>query len=874
MAWLNTGMRRQDIVSGIRKNQWVITQPSGARFSNDHGDNQVYLNGVVVDPLLAVYFDIPNDLAVANPPINGRLGVYISIATATAAPTAGVGTIDTITTVARGRKHVVADTTGKVVAEWDARTEKTTALGEDLGKHDNLAEAIEAITLALQTGTPTESDDLTRVPADAAHIYDADLNKWHINADPALGFVGALFLNSTNTGGVADQLLYFTSIVYHHNPQTGHWYHRVGTEFIDDGYVDPTLPDPSADWFTVPDDGAFLIDDEGVRIELGPAAGSGFNILRGGAVWTTPNGGGAWGDKIKIGTGAPPRLVDHRNPLGLGWIHASGNTWTQPHADHEGGDPEPVSGTTTGTISSGSLNVVTVADTTGFAVGDDVYIEPLTREGVGPGGAWPFTRYANASQRNAALGSHSEGAHVGQTDDGFAYIKVQGSWERADGFAGGRFYQSRIRSIGHWGRITNISGNALTLNRTAQQAVTDAIVHWDGAPQLYNWIQNAANGASTASRTVLNANTFFPGRTSVCLAGHIVPQNKHNIRVTCDARDSILFYSPPGAPCAAFQWVSCTGCIYELAEIRGNFTPADYGMGWQSSTVARTSGYLGDTSVGIGQIAPSGMEFYSSDNCEARDYTITNSPIRAGGAQFSSNIWIRRAKNVMTAPLKEYVQWQFQFDLCNGGGFEDCEIDSVAIIAGFEIFKCTNSVIFRPKGRNATIAVNNSGGWVLFRDPNNPNAGTGELRFDPDCYVGVEDTPYFFQYANGTRAINVNRNVGTEYTGPGGLLNGPVVIQPGYLTSDDKNIAAVQIHTLLPNIVVRGLRASFPAVRVNGPGATGIIGEGPGARYSDCIVTGEAWNSGTDWGFYILNGFDDGGLICNPGSKNVNGVIT
>ena len=80
MTWQNVGMFRRDVVDDVTKSMWVALQPSGSRFNeNDHNDKNVYLNGVVVDPLIAVYHDILNEAEAENHPLNGRLGEYISM---------------------------------------------------------------------------------------------------------------------------------------------------------------------------------------------------------------------------------------------------------------------------------------------------------------------------------------------------------------------------------------------------------------------------------------------------------------------------------------------------------------------------------------------------------------------------------------------------------------------------------------------------------------------------------------------------------------------------------------------------------------------------------------------------------------------------
>jgi hypothetical protein len=878
MAWLNTGMRRQDIVSGIVKNQWVIVQPSGARFSNNHSDQQVYLNGAVVEPLLAVYYDIQNEAGNPSAPLNGRLGEYVSVAYAAAAPTAGAGDLSTITEAPRGQKHVYANSVGKSIAEWDARTGKVVCQGVRLTDRTDVAQAKLDIEQALQLApAPPESASGTRITAGSGEIVDGTTPHavWTIAAD------GKLLRNNAWTSGVtAVQALYLSSVVYR---QSGaRWYSWDGSVWIDEGIADPENPTPSIDFFTVPDDGAYLIGDDGVTYERGAQAGAGFILLENGV------DRGGWCLQIKIGNvqaaGAPTgRTVHHSNPLGLGYIYrlATG-AWSGFVADPEGGPVTPVAGTTTGSMALNG-NVLTVADATGFDIGDSVFVEPLSGAGVGPGGAWPPTRYANATARNNALGSHAEIDHVGQTDTGEVWVKLGGVWERArDSFgSGGRFYQSNIRAIGLVATITNKVGTTLTLNRTCAINISGAVVHWNGANILHNALNNAADG-TPGSRTVVNANTIpeFVGRASVCIVGVITPQNKNYIHFTCNTRGSMQFYSPKGAPCLSFQWISCTGCIDELVEKRGNFTIANYGLGWAGSTVPGTGGYL-TSQPNVSSLYPAGTDWRLCTDCEQRDQTVTDVPIRASGAQYSGNCWSRRVKNVQTDVMADYTQYQHQWDNCDGGGMEDPEVDAYAYITGFEVFHCRGSVITRPRGRNAFISINDSGGWICFRDPANPGAGTGELRFTAGCMIPCEAYPSYMGAIIGTpnigtAAVWINRNAGTANVAAGGTLTDAVIIQEGYLDSANRNMASIKVANQLPGIRLNGAQISGPNTRMAGIGVVGIQTENDmqTIRIGRVVVTGEAVNSGNDWNFYVTNAIDEGGNLCNAGGRNWNGTIS
>jgi hypothetical protein len=467
--------------------------------------------------------------------------------------------------------------------------------------------------------------------------------------------------------------------------------------------------------------------------------------------------------------------------------------------------------------------------------------------------------------RIAALGSHAEGDHVGQTDDGYTYVRLGGEWIRGDEIFTGRFYQSRIRAIGLHARITSVSGNQLTLNKNAAVSVTDAIVHWDGAPIYHAALQNAANGAGAGSRTVVNANSVFPGRTTVAMGGAIVPQSKSYVRSTCDSKGSILFYSPPGSPCLTFQWRECTGCVDEFIEKRGNWTIQDFGLGWEGSTVPTHAGYLGAQPT-VGQLYQPGTEWRAGSGNEHRDQIITNVPIRAAGADGAPDCWARRVVNIQTDIMADYVQYQMQWANCDGGGTEDCEIISTHFIPGPEAFHSRGVKHIRFKGTNCYIAMNDAGqGWEI----------TGaRLRFTAGCVTALEPYPSYGDFANAAPSITINHNAGTGNVAGGGTIADVEIVQEGYLDSQNRNYVGIQIQDQLPSIRVTNVRLTYPPVRVNYIGAVGIQSYAPGARYSNITVSGQAINSANNFNIFVVDGIDEGGLVCDQGGKMFNWVVS
>jgi hypothetical protein len=102
-----------------------------------------------------------------------------------------------------------------------------------------------------------------------------------------------------------------------------------------------------------------------------------------------------------------------------------------------------------------------------------------------------------------------------------------------------------------------------------------------------------------------------------------------------------------------------------------------------------------------------------SDNSVAQDIRVIDVAQQAVGVSNADNVWARRVVNVQNDLLRQYVQWQFQWADAKGGGCEDCAVRSTYVISGFEAFKSTGTQFIRPKGVNALMSVNSSGGWLI-----------------------------------------------------------------------------------------------------------------------------------------------------------------
>jgi hypothetical protein len=644
-------------------------------------------------------------------------------------------------------------------------------------------------------------------------------------------------------------------------------------EWIDGGLTFFSLGRPasilqqSPDGTLVTKDGQFLIDARlwkwslvGKNVFVDQGDGNGSQSYKAGYAKTLLMWNGA---------------VVHENPNGLGWISETDTGWSNPGPDPRAPvvKPPPVviippvdvppanpgTGATTGSISG---NVLTVADSTGFKVGDPIVVAtPINVGEDGPGGGWPEQRFDTPDAGKGV----PDGTFFGV--GGVVYLKQLGQ-VKAKRDWDNNYYDWFVNPKALIANITKIEGNKWTLDKTSKRTLPSVDVFFDGAPRLSKAVQDAPNGKSLDEPTRINVNVLYPGWKRVAMGGAFVGQNKQFIKLTSDGRDSFEFFAPSRAPGLIFQWRQCIGIRTDLFKRTGNFREKDWGGPWQGSTsIPPVQGFLPPSSGGW-LFAP-GNEFFGCTDCESADQTVIDVPIAAGRSEGSTNCWFRRIKNKQTEPHRAYVQWQFQHASYKDCGWEDCEFDSDHLTPAFEFMHGTGGQNLRPKMRNGMMATNNSGGWKIV---------SPRLTFDAGCMKAMEDSPSYWQYGTGSGfgvpAININTNAGNWAVAPGGILTDVIIDQSaGYLDSKGNNLVGLSVQEKIVNFELNGLDARYPAKRSpNSGGAVGLQAYGPNGKYDRVKVTGECMNAQNNWNVFILNGGSIGSIDAPPGGKYINGT--
>lgn len=648
--------------------------------------------------------------------------------------------------------------------------------------------------------------------------------------------------------------------------------------------VQPASFTPSIDWFTVPDDGAELIDDEGNVWSRGPAVGAGFHLYKNGAIYTPPNTDiSGWCLSIKIGDGDAPRRVYHENPppASLGWIYEVGGQWAQPIPDPEGSPALPSNFAFTGSISNGSRTITcaTQADAdkipdAWIAAGTAYVGIPVTlnRGNDDVGGGFPFRRYANAAAMNADVGNVPAGAHCALSDTKVVYIKDGGAWEPKGDYAGGRYYDALIVPRGYNAKIVEKDGLDLILDpegEACQRTVSEVTMYVDVTAVARAHLEDVANGAT------LNWQDVFPGASQVPVCDQFGMSGKTNVTLTCDSEGSFEFWSPPGFPSVAFNLYNCTGCVWEKTDLRGNFDDNEnlYGFGWATAHAALGYGWptLTDDAFYGGGGLMRGPRWNLVGGCEMRDCTVRYAN---GGGLWLENSGTsggRRVKGIAKTPV-DYWQWFFVGYFCNDCYWIDCPVTGEdGPISGWEWYCSSDCVITRPVGINAYLSLNTCLRCRIGTDPAQPELGGGELRITENCLSALAwETPYIQRT---TYFIDLGTNSGQWPGLPAeqNVIDGVSFIQEWYASDENDSVGGIHIGDNNIDCVVTNCYYEAPnyAAPSLNYGAQFLWSSGHdagwdhGVQFGDNTVVGDAKNGGNIQAsnIYAQGGIDLGGNV-------------
>ncbi len=282
--------------------------------------------------------------------------------------------------------------------------------------------------------------------------------------------------------------------------------------------------------------------------------------------------------------------------------------------------------------------------------------------------------------------------------------------------------------------------------------------------------------------------------------------------------DTSTIMSPNGAPSAMVLIEGGSGNTVHDMGILGNARQNGFGLQWGSVYSAIT-----ERSITQGAAFPSGFLFHVSNNGSAHDLKITDVFQNAVAASSSDGVTAARVQVILTEPLRQYVQWMFEWADANGGGCTDCFVTSAYATAGFETFRSKNVQFIRPVGVNASMSMNAAGGW-LVQD--------AKLTFTNKSQFDEESFSHF------NPIVNVNDNIhDSSYLNLGGTINNIVILQQGTINSTGDELSGINIDAPNPNITVNGTSYTAPNWTPGmGSGPVGLNSTGMNTRLNNFAV--------------------------------------
>lgn len=445
---------------------------------------------------------------------------------------------------------------------------------------------------------------------------------------------------------------------------------------------------------------------------------------------------------------------------------------------------------TTGSMAAGS-NQLVVASNPGFAIGNTIIVATGGEAGgglrasVGVGGSWPSLSYVNEAAMVADT-SKPEGQFCWLEDTKVVWRYVSGTWIVY--FLEIYYYLNRVVPKALIATITNIVGNTFTLSTAATVATTGAAVHYDNAPSMNALMVSGA--ATPTNKTLIIPTGRFAVGARLELLNHV------GWTLRGQGMDNSILFSPSGAMSAHLVVQISNSTLVRDFAIEGNARQNGYGL--QYTAFGGATPILTDTVFTQGTSFPGGVLFSGSSYSAAMNVRCTDVFQKAVAASFSNDTWAYNCEAFVTEPIREYVQWQFQWADCNGGGFVDCRVDSPWLTTGFESFRSVGTQMIRCVGRNAAMSCNSAGNWLIDSPVLTIEANS---QFDDVSFS--KDNPL----------INVNSNVNPPSGSliHGGRIRNPRIITQGAINGSGDVCTAININALTTRITVTGGYPSTPS---------------------------------------------------------------
>jgi hypothetical protein len=160
--------------------------------------------------------------------------------------------------------------------------------------------------------------------------------------------------------------------------------------------------------------------------------------------------------------------------------------------------------------------------------------------------------------------------------------------------------------------------------------------------------------------------------------------------------------------------------------------------------------------------------------------------------------------------------------------FEDCEVDSEYLTAGFEGFRSDGIRFIRPVGRNASLSMNSTGNFVIQ---------DARLIIQPRSQYNLES----FHYQNPIVNINSNIQPPNPAMRMGGSIKNITITCEGYINSSNDLLRGIVINDNNPKVTIDGGVMTYPDYAPPSvmPGACGVNSTGSNTQVRNLTVIGK-----------------------------------
>jgi hypothetical protein len=453
-----------------------------------------------------------------------------------------------------------------------------------------------------------------------------------------------------------------------------------------------------------------------------------------------------------------------------------------------------------GTITGGTDQLTLLSSNPGFAVDDRIIVEiggeshgGLRGVGEGVGGSWPALSYANSAAREADT-SQVTGTFAWMEDDGNVWRWTSATLTWAQFTAANLLYMNKVLPKALKATVTAVSGNVLTLDTDASVTATSANVYHDSIDAINDLGVGTGQIASIPDGVKIHA-----PQGHFAISEMIEIQQRTAWNLFGDGQTLTRIFSPNGAPSCK---LAVSGedpdvgsyCLIRDLYLKGNLGQTDnyYGLSFDTQ-------YLTETSYSAGYQYPHSYLFTTASNITMQDVTMEGG--FQGVSSFCDNPWLRRVDVINTHEFIQYIQWLLNNADCVDGGFEEVSIDSDVTVSGIEFFASNGSQLLDSTFRNASMAVNTSGGaWLV-----------------DNCTFTFEGNNIAPGFAETTPIINVNSTIGQQQGGDfpdymleGGTISNVSIVQEDYVTGTE-TLRGITVNVYCPNITISDTTIEYPA---------------------------------------------------------------